>query len=82
MVNVPKPRVEVVSSNVAASNSTWSTPRQSKHAPGRPKTDVLDCRTGMAIIQAIMAGERRPLVLAKLRNAKCQHTEAEIARGR
>jgi transposase len=121
-------------------------PRQSKHAPGRPKTDVLDCQwlqrlhsyglltpsfrpgdqvvvlrsylrqrqmliayggqhiqhmqkaleelnvklttvvsditgvTGMAIIQAIVAGERRPLVLAKLRNAKCQHTEAEIAR--
>ena len=121
-------------------------PRQSKRAPGRPKTDVLDCQwlqrlhsyglltasfrpadqvvvlrsylrqrqmligyggqhiqhmqkaleqmnvkltlvvsdvtgvTGMAIIKAIVAGERDPLVLAKLRNNKCQHTEEEIAR--
>ncbi len=121
-------------------------PRQSKRAPGRPKTDVLDCQwlqrlhsygllsasfrpadqvvvlrsylrqrqmligyggqhiqhmqkaleqmnvkltlvvsdvtgvTGMAIIKAIVAGQRDPLVLAKLRNNKCQHTEEEIAR--
>ena len=121
-------------------------PRQSKRAPGRPKTDVLDCQwlqrlhsygllsasfrpadqvvvlrsylrqrqmligyggqhiqhmqkaleqmnvkltlvvsdvtgvTGMAIIKAIVAGERNPQVLAKLRNNKCQHTEAEIGR--
>jgi transposase len=121
-------------------------PRQSRHAPGRPKSDVLDCQwlqrlhsyglltasfrpaeqvvvlrsylrqrqmliryagqhvqhmqkaleqmnvkltevvsdvigvTGMAIIQAILHGERDPLKLAKLRNDKCQRTEAEIAR--
>ena len=36
--------------------------------------------TGMAIIQAILHGEREPLKLAKLRNDKCQRTEAEIAR--
>jgi transposase len=121
-------------------------PRQSRHAPGRPKSDVLDCQwlqrlhsyglltssfrpaeqvvvlrsylrqrqmliryagqhvqhmqkaleqmnvklaevvsdvtgvTGMAIIQAILRGERNPLELAKLRNDKCRRTEAEIAR--
>jgi len=121
-------------------------PRQSRHAPGRPKSDVLDCQwlqrlhsyglltgsfrpveqvvvlrsylrqrqmliryagqhvqhmqkaleqmnvklaevvsdvtgvTGMAIIQAILRGERNPLELAKLRNDKCKRTEAEIAR--
>jgi transposase len=121
-------------------------PRQSRHAPGRPKSDVLDCQwlqrlhsyglltasfrpadqvvvlrgylrqrqmligyagqhvqhmqkaleqmnvklaevvaditgvTGMAIIRAILAGQRDPLVLAKLRNDKCKRTEAEIAR--
>jgi transposase len=121
-------------------------PRQSKRAPGRPKTDVLDCQwlqrlhsyglltpsfrpadqvvvlrsylrqrqmlityggqhiqhmqkaleqmnvklaevvsditgvTGMAIIKAILAGQRNPLQLAKLRNNKCKRTEAEIAR--
>src|SRR6516165_5124284 len=121
-------------------------PRQSRHAPGRPKSDVLDCQwlqrlhsyglltgsfrpadqvvvlrsylrqrqmlirysgqhvqhmqkaleqmnvklaevvsditgvTGMAIIQAILAGQRDPLELAKLRNDKCQRTQAEIAR--
>ena len=121
-------------------------PRQSKHAPGRPKSDCLDCQwlqrlhsyglltasfrpadqvvvlrsylrqrqmlirygsqhiqhmqkaleqmnvklvetvsditgvTGLAIIRAILAGERDPLVLAKLRNDGCKRTEAEIAR--
>jgi transposase len=121
-------------------------PRQTKHVPGRPKTDVHDCQwiqrlhsygllsaafrpadqvvvlrgylrqrqmllsyggqhiqhmqkaleqmnvklgvvvsdvtgvTGMAIIKAILAGERDPLKLAKLRNEKCKHSEAEIAR--
>jgi hypothetical protein len=121
-------------------------PRQSRHAPGRPKSDVLDCQwllrlhsygpltasfrpveqvavlrsylqqrqmligyagqhvqhmqkaleqmnvkltevvsditgvTGMAIIRAILGGERDPLRLAKLRNDKCKRTEAEIAR--
>ncbi len=121
-------------------------PRQTRHAPGRPKSDVLDCQwlqrlhsyglltasfrpadqvvvlrsylrqrqmliryagqhvqhmqkaleqmnvkltevvsdvtgvTGMAIIQAILPGERDPLKLAKLRNDKCKRTEAEIAR--
>jgi hypothetical protein len=36
--------------------------------------------TGMAIIQAILEGERDPLALAKLRNVNCKRTEAEIAR--
>ena len=121
-------------------------PRQSRHAPGRPKSDVLDCQwlqrlhsyglltasfrpadqvvvlrsylrqrqmliryagqhiqhmqkaleqmnikltevisnltgvTGMAIIQAILGGQRNPLKLAQLRNDKCKRTQAEIAR--
>src|SRR5262249_3467807 len=121
-------------------------PRQSRHAPGRPKSDVLDCQwlqrlhsyglltasfrpadqiivlrsylrqrqmlisysgqhvqhmqkaleqmnvklaevvsdvsgvTGMAIIRAILRGERDPLELAKLRNDHCKRTQAEIAR--
>jgi len=121
-------------------------PRQSRHAPGRPKSDVLDCQwlqrlhsyglltasfrpadqvvvlrsylrqrqmliryagqhvqhmqkaleqmnvkltevvsditgaTGMAIIEAILHGQRDPLALAKLRNDHCRRTEAEIAR--
>jgi len=121
-------------------------PRQSRHAPGRPKSDVLDCQwlqrlhsyglltasfrpadqvvvlrsylrqrqmlirygsqhvqhmqkaleqmnvklaevvsdvsgvTGMAIIRAILRGERDPLELAKLRNDHCKRTEAQIAR--
>src|SRR5262245_20004332 len=121
-------------------------PRQSRHAPGRPKSDVLDCQwlqrlhsyglltasfrpadqvvvlrsylrqrqmliryagqhvqhmqkaleqmnvklteavsdvtgtTGMAIIEAILHGQRDPLALAKLRNDHCKRTEAEIAR--
>ena len=36
--------------------------------------------TGMAIIRAILGGERDPLELAKLRNDHCKRTEAEIAR--
>jgi transposase len=121
-------------------------PRQTRHAPGRPKTDVLDCQwiqrlhsyglltasfrpadqvvvlrsylrqrqmligygaqhiqhmqkaleqmnvkltevvgdimgvTGLAIIKAILKGERNPRELAKLRHERCRHTEAEIAR--
>jgi transposase len=121
-------------------------PCQSRHAPGRPKSDVLDCQwlqrrhsyglltasfrpadqvvvlrsylrqrqmliryagqhvqhmqkaleqmnvklaevvnditgvTGMAIIRAILGGERDPRRLAKLRNERCKRTQAEIAR--
>lgn len=121
-------------------------PRQSRRAPGRPKTDALDCQwlqrlhcyglltasfrpeeqvvvlraylrqrqmliryagshiqhmqkaleqmnvklaevvsditgvTGMAIIKAILGGSRDPQALAKLRNAKCKRSEADIAR--
>jgi transposase len=121
-------------------------PRQSRHAPGRPKSDVRDCQwlqrlhsyglltasfrpaeqvvvlrsylrqrqmliryagqhvqhmqkaleqmnvkltevvsdvtgvTGMAIIQAILRGERDPRELAKLRDERCKRTQAEIAR--
>jgi transposase len=36
--------------------------------------------TGMSIIQAILAGERDPLRLAKLRNQHCKQDEAAIAR--
>src|SRR6266705_3626600 len=121
-------------------------PRQAKRAPGRPKSDRLDCKwlqrlhaygllagafrpedqvcvlrsylrhrqmlltsaahhiqhmqkalqqmnlkltqvvsditgaTGMAILRAIIAGERDPVTLAKLRNPHCQHDEDEIAK--
>jgi transposase len=36
--------------------------------------------TGMAIIRAILGGQRDPLELAKLRDDRCKHREAEIAR--
>lgn len=36
--------------------------------------------TGLAIIRAIVAGQRDPLALAKLRDDRCGHSEAEIAR--
>jgi len=36
--------------------------------------------TGMAIIRAILAGQRDPAELAKLRDWRCGHDEAEIAR--
>ena len=36
--------------------------------------------TGMAILAAILAGERDPKTLAKLRHEKCSRDEAEIAR--
>ena len=36
--------------------------------------------TGMAIITAIVAGERDPVTLAQLRNPHCQHDEAESAK--
>jgi len=36
--------------------------------------------SGMAIIRAIVAGERRPAQLAKLRHGRCQRSEAEIAK--
>jgi transposase len=35
--------------------------------------------TGLLIIRAIVAGERDPRVLARMRNAQCAHSEAEIA---
>src|SRR5262249_8918931 len=35
--------------------------------------------TGLSIIDAILAGERDPYKLAKLRNERCKRTEAEIA---
>jgi transposase len=34
--------------------------------------------TGLAILRAIVAGERDPQRLARLRHGRCQHTEAEI----
>jgi transposase len=37
-------------------------------------------KTGMAIIKAILAGQRDPLELAKLRDERCRHTAAEIAK--
>ena len=36
--------------------------------------------TGMAILRAIIAGERDPVTLAKLRNPHCQHDEDDIAK--
>ena len=36
--------------------------------------------TGLSIIRAILAGERDPQTLAKLRNQRCRRSEAEIAR--
>lgn len=36
-------------------------------------------KTGMAIVRAIVAGERQPSVLAKLRDKRCHKSEAEIA---
>jgi len=36
--------------------------------------------TGMAILTAILAGERAPQRLAKLRNPHCHHTEDDIAK--
>ena len=38
--------------------------------------------TGMAILQAIIAGERDPQHLAKLRNPHCHHAEDDIAKAR
>ena len=35
--------------------------------------------TGMAILKAILSGERNPITLARLRDRHCQHSEAEIA---
>lgn len=36
--------------------------------------------TGMNIIRAIIGGERNPLRLAAMRNARCAHSEADIAK--
>jgi transposase len=36
--------------------------------------------TGLQILRAIVAGEREPQVLARLRHGRCQHREAEIAK--
>ena len=35
--------------------------------------------TGMAILKAILAGERDPQRLAQLRNPPCHHTEDDLA---
>ena len=36
--------------------------------------------TGLAILRAILAGERDPATLAQLRDYRCKHDEATIAR--
>lgn len=36
--------------------------------------------TGMAIIRAILAGERAPVTLARLRDYRCQHSEETLAK--
>jgi len=36
--------------------------------------------TGLAIIRAIVAGQRDPAQLAKLRDGRCKHSEADIAK--
>ena len=42
-------------------------------------TDVTG-KTGMAIIEAILRGERNPLVLASFRDCRCKKDEQEIAK--
>jgi transposase len=42
-------------------------------------TDVTGV-TGLAIIKAILKGQRDPVALAKRRNHRCKHTEEQIAR--
>ena len=37
-------------------------------------------KTGMAIIKAILAGERDPVVLSQWRDERCKHTREEIAK--
>jgi transposase len=37
-------------------------------------------KTGMAIIKSILAGQRDPVELAKLRDGRCKHAEEEIAK--
>ncbi len=37
-------------------------------------------QTGLAILRAIVAGERDPQILARLRHGRCQRSEAEIAK--
>ena len=44
----------------------------------RAVTDITG-ETGTAILEAIIKGERDPVVLARLRNFRCKKTEAEIA---
>jgi transposase len=39
----------------------------------------IDGKTGMAIVRAIVDGERDPVALAKLRDKRCKQTEAQIA---
>jgi transposase len=39
----------------------------------------IDGKTGTAIVQAIVKGERNPFVLAKLRDKRCKKSEKEIA---
>jgi transposase len=39
----------------------------------------IDGKTGTAIIQAIVDGERNPIILAALRDRRCKKTEREIA---
>ncbi len=39
----------------------------------------IDGKTGMAIVGAIVGGERDPAALAKLRDKRCRRTEAQIA---
>ncbi len=38
-------------------------------------------KTGLSIIQAILAGERDPTRLAQLRDRRCQQDAEQIARG-
>jgi len=45
----------------------------------RAVTDITG-ETGLAILEAIIKGERNPEVLAQLRNFRCKKTEAEIAK--
>jgi transposase len=37
-------------------------------------------KTGLAIVRAMVAGEHRPAELAKLRNGRCQHAQADLVK--
>lgn len=49
------------------------------HIKLQPVVSERTGETGMAIMRAILAGERDPVPLAHLRHARCQHEEDTLA---